>query len=358
MEATMKKIFLVIAAFFLAISSYSQGYSSLLGKQGDTINIWGIEDEMEAWDIKFVFVISEDTVIGTTSYRIVDMHEQSLYFMGQRSRHFMREDTTTKKVYVLDKTTMTDVLLYDFSLAVGDSVYLQFGDTSVAMPTGIFPTNMTDSWFTVKNDFTISSVLSADRYRVLYLESDSSVQYYDTIPQSMYWVEGIGCISTLDYRNGLFLDCVSPLEDVTGNSPVCNLSFESNPVISPQYIYQKTLNGDCVFRADSLILGYCQYGSGTGGNCPCATTLTAIAKEKTNENNFELFPNPADDVLTLKTAHLTSGFSYSIYNTQGSIVFSGIADKNDIDVSGLKPGLYFININGSGQTWSERFVKN
>ncbi len=352
----MKKIFLIFIALLAANTSFSQGYRSLLGNQGDTVNIWGVLDETELYDIKFVFVSSEDTVIGSTSYRIVDMHEQSLYFMGQRSRHFMHEDTTTKKVYVLDETSMTDVLLYDFSLSVGDSIYLQFGDTSVALPTGVFSTNMKDSWFKIKNDFTISSVLDTNRYRVLYLESDSMVADADTVPQSMYWVEGIGCITTLDYRNGLYPLYQNNLIDVPGFIPRCNWSStQSSPVISPQYIYQKTLNGNCVFRADSLIKGFCTVMSGM---CPCATTITGIAEEKTTNHNFKLYPNPADDVLTLKMAHVMSGFSYSIYNTQGSIVFSGFANSNDIDVSGLKPGLYFIKINGSGQAWSERFVKN
>jgi hypothetical protein len=43
----------------------------------------------------------------------------------------------------------------------------------------------------------------------------------DTVLQSMYWVEGIGCITTLDYRNGLYPLYQNNLIDVPGFIPRC-----------------------------------------------------------------------------------------------------------------------------------------
>ncbi|MGD9494386.1 MAG: T9SS type A sorting domain-containing protein [Bacteroidales bacterium] len=347
----MKKITLLFSITLLLLYYASaQNYRPMLGNSGDVVNIWGVEDEMELWDIKFVFIISEDTVINTTPYRIVDTYEMSLYYPGHIDRHFMREDTAAKKVYVLDESSMTDVLLYDFSLSVGDSIYLEFGDTSVNLPTGTSETNYINSWFKVKNEILASSAVDTSKYRVLYLESDSMMQDFDTVPQNMYWIEGVGCSTTFDYRNGIYPKCITEPYDIIGMMYSCHwTTVENRIVMSPQYIYQKSINGNCVFRSDSIIDGYCHDSS----TCPCATTIAGLPDIETPW--LKISPNPAENELNIDS-HL-SDTVYFIYDTFGKQVLSGKSGNDAINISSLNPGFYMIEVLKNGKSFRAKFVK-
>ncbi len=64
---------------------------------------------------------------------------------------------------------------------------------------------------------------------------------------------------------------------------------------------------------------------------------------------FHLFPNPASEKLYI---NLHQQFHYGITNLSGKTISEGHA-KNEIDISTLAPGLYFIEINGTYQ----KFIK-
>jgi hypothetical protein len=346
----MKKLFFAIVLVFIVVSSFSQSYRPMLGNSGDSVNIWGVYDALDMYDLKFVFIISNDTIISSKEYRVVETHVMNYMYIGLVDLHFMREDTIAKKVYVYDESTMTDVLLYDFSLQVGDSIFLSFGDTSVFVTPGSYQTNLKDSWYHIVHDFSIPSLTDTSSYRVLYLEADSMMEQYDSLPQNMYWVEGVGCQSTLDYRNSLYPVCnaFSSVEDEKGLIPRCYWSpLEHYPIMPTQYVYNKVVNGVCVYRSDSLISGYC-----SNLNCPCSMTITNIEK---NNNKMVVFPNPTTTSLKVETNF--SNAHYQVFDTYGRMVSIGEISGNQIDVSDLMPGLYFIQVDSRGKSYSARFVK-
>lgn len=82
-----------------------------------------------------------------------------------------------------------------------------------------------------------------------------------------------------------------------------------------------------------------------------------LSSESFDKTEFELYPNPVNDYLTVKSNETTIS-SIKIYNTLGQVVLS-MENKNTlmrtIDVSNLNTGMYYILLNGNT---SKKFIKN
>ncbi len=71
-----------------------------------------------------------------------------------------------------------------------------------------------------------------------------------------------------------------------------------------------------------------------------------------NENGFVIYPNPTNDVIFVKTCHSASLQSgYRITNIMGQTLMIGdiISENQQIDVSSLPKGIYFITVNNESQ---------
>lgn len=75
------------------------------------------------------------------------------------------------------------------------------------------------------------------------------------------------------------------------------------------------------------------------------------------EVSITLFPNPANDVVTIKGYE--NEFCYSIFNINGKLVQKakqvGISTLN---ISDLRPGLYFITLQNDNQNVTKKLIKN
>ena len=73
---------------------------------------------------------------------------------------------------------------------------------------------------------------------------------------------------------------------------------------------------------------------------------------------LELVPNPAKDLLTLRTDYELGRMSVHILNAYGVEVRGFVMEREaTIDVSGLAPGIYYVNVIG-GKVVTKKFVKN
>ena len=71
-----------------------------------------------------------------------------------------------------------------------------------------------------------------------------------------------------------------------------------------------------------------------------------------------IYPNPVKDYLQLQMEN-TLDMQFKIYNLQGSLVLASNSTSNEsIDVSGLNQGLYFLELYGTDQVFTGRFVKH
>lgn len=75
------------------------------------------------------------------------------------------------------------------------------------------------------------------------------------------------------------------------------------------------------------------------------------------DNNFVVYPNPAQAFVTLSLPEiLLSNSTYTIYTISGVVAQEGITDTN-ISMPLLPNGLYFIEIHTENGTWKSRFIK-
>jgi len=85
---------------------------------------------------------------------------------------------------------------------------------------------------------------------------------------------------------------------------------------------------------------------------------TLTTTELNKEAVFEVYPNPVKNYLNLKVRSNLMGSKYSIYNSLGGIVNSGILNKelNIINIQSLSNGLYFLKIENLNAT--HKIIKN
>ncbi len=80
-----------------------------------------------------------------------------------------------------------------------------------------------------------------------------------------------------------------------------------------------------------------------------ATGLNEISGSVVN-----VFPNPANNTLTMDLGNLNGRTEYSLTDATGRLVLSDVAtsDRSTIDVSGLTDGMYVITLRNSSAVWS------
>ena len=80
--------------------------------------------------------------------------------------------------------------------------------------------------------------------------------------------------------------------------------------------------------------------------------------EDLNAAKFNLYPNPASDIIYLEFAQ-QDDFLLRVFDITGKVVLSNdlYEEKTRIDISGLNDGLYFITVSTQSETFSSRFIK-
>ncbi|MBW7845853.1 MAG: T9SS type A sorting domain-containing protein [Bacteroidia bacterium] len=120
-----------------------------------------------------------------------------------------------------------------------------------------------------------------------------------------------------------------------------------------KYVFYYTGN-----KVDSAI-GYPSDGSGgwlTQGTrrtlfTAPAVGITEVAKEA---KNIQVYPNPANEYVTF--AENMQGASVVVYNLTGQAMLTQTLETNQMDVSSLKPGIYFVHVTLKGETYKAKLA--
>lgn len=86
--------------------------------------------------------------------------------------------------------------------------------------------------------------------------------------------------------------------------------------------------------------------------------MTTNVNDKAQDLSFDVYPNPAADVLRLKG--IVNGLTYNvtIFNVAGQIAMQGTTSTNQLDIYLLPKGVYTVQLsNASGFSVSKKFVK-
>ena len=172
-------------------------------------------------------------------------------------------------------------------------------------------------------------------------EGDSWVIKVGTASLTMH----VDAVEQYEYEGRVFrMLRVSDDQDLFGGTIVCGIGHLSS--FFPERLMSRSKNYRvegmrCYWREGELFFKY--------GNRDCNEVYeewhSSIGEQETIENQFNVYPNPTEGVITI------SGFpmgEYRIGNMMGQTVLTGNinAENQQIDVSSLPEGLYFITFAG------------
>jgi hypothetical protein len=219
---------------------------------------------------------------------------------------YLFNDTINKKVFFrpttlppnhipLNNNSWTNELIYDFNKVVGDSMFVQ-------------PNNV---YFKV---LSIDSILFSGKYHKRFIVT---ITPPNSLLPNISLLEGIG--SSID-----------PFAPYKANG------FESNSKLlcfaSPTQSISVTSH--TVFTNGNV-----------NGSCANLSMINVNVKE-TEQFNLRIYPNPASDHITVILEQNSAvGTNYKFVNLLGQEQLTGTLKetKNDIDLLGLKSGIYFVN---------------
>jgi len=203
---------------------------------------------------------------------------------------YLREDTIEKKVYYRRDFGHDEKLYYDFSMEVGDSI--SFYDTP-------------DLYFKLEVKQT-ENVLGLERY-VYYLKGTWDINNLEVI-----WIEGIGSLAGI-----------------------------VNPHSVPIFIWAGSTELNCYYYYDEL-----EYQSNWASVYGC--NFESLDTDELVNNTVRIYPNPADAYLYIDLSSFIVGniMIVQIYDIYGKCVKQKKIHsiKEQINISALMSGLYFINI--------------
>jgi hypothetical protein len=88
------------------------------------------------------------------------------------------------------------------------------------------------------------------------------------------------------------------------------------------------------------------------------SVTNSVDELNSNENSLTLFPNPTLNDLTLVLPENYNSASYEIFDAVGQLVKSAQLNGNNMNVSFLSVGIYFLNVNVDGIIYKQKFIKN
>ena len=293
----MKYVNALSLIFFLVNNPcFSQGYKPILA---DSCT-WYFTNHYFGFDSDGYYV-SKDTVLAGNSYKILD----GFHFNGNA---FLREDTVSRKFYyrqIGGFRANQDILIYDFSLAVGDSMLLFNPNTPVDDSVG---------YFTL--DSIATRTIKSGTTRMFYL---SGPKDGTGMKARAEWMEGVG--STLLINSG---GAVGDLY----NQGELTCFFRGN-----EHVYESALSAE---------FGFCDIN--TVGVDEQAERFEPIA-----------YPNPFGDRIFIRAG--SGHIRLQLYSVFGELILDKVinAEQEVVDVSDLKTGTY-VALFVSGHKTSRRIM--
>lgn len=273
-------------------------------------------------------ITTSDTVIGGVAYKkVYSMSDGNSG--GNGHARFIREDTTAKKVYLLSADSLTERLLYDFSMALGDSTFLEWQYPA---------TNGFNNGYYKLDSTGVKTTLAG--LRTVYYLSSSANQIGTFPPLVLEWIESIG--STI---SPVYLD-----EDFGGGIPLFQISGCNKFYLSLSCAFadsMATYHDSCIavlYTMATLPIGdTCIFNLGGG-----------IDEYSFSDLSITASPNPFTDFTTLKISgenlHHYSALTLKLIDALGREQQSITIDHTDFESGiafgkqNLAGGIYFVQL--------------
>lgn len=327
----MKKLLLALFLFSgLILSAKGQQYHPLL----DSANYWHYSANyfpvklQIATDCSYPMFFdrgegqftSGDTIINSLVYKIMDAGDPQFPCRFG----YIREDTSARKVYFLDNNGSPEILLYDFSMQVNDSLYINFIASNGYFESGYY-----------KLDSIKQVNIDAGQRQEFFLNCHNCASL-----RTLSWIEGVG--SRLDvvypyysnvYTGGGIFNCSGQPYD-SFQFLIC-FEQDSAKVYTDSCSLNDAMNNGCIQFIDS-----CHYGNICSG-----------LDEHSVSPSLSIEPNPTTDhaILNMELPYRTEAeiLLYDIFGRRQafSMDLGWVAagrTKQEIHLPALPDGIYFI----------------
>ncbi len=286
------KLFLFLGIVLTSFSVNAQSYHKMLADS----NRWNVGRDWGNWST-IIYKSWGDTMIDSFHYKFINKR-QDVFSLGNLK--FIREDTVKKQILCRVDKNSKDIVIYDFSLKVGDTINVPFSQGGFVR-------------FKVESR---TSLGSGDTFNLI-VDSASTNIY----PINFTWIEGIGCTSSFVY----------PFEGYNVDGYTSDLL--------------------CSYRN-----GIRTYSNPNGH--PCMFFLGVEQSEK-NEGQINIYPNPSNGKYSISFSEIFSG-DVLIYDMIGNLKYSGKASnsiKLDLDLP-VPSGIYLLKLNNGRDIYTQKLIKN
>jgi len=338
----MNKHLLLICFLIVSMEGISQSYIPML----DSVNVWSYTYNympvappphlIQLTDCYYPqspgvarHTTGDDTLVHSISYKKLYYN----YDFSQCLFGFIREDTSQRKVFFQDVLDSPEVVLYNFSMQLGDSIFIDFkaNNWDPYWPTGTYRLD------------SINSVTTFSGIRNAY-HLNCVTQFSD---HTLTWIEGIGNLGDLVY----------PYSVNFGGELFNMIGCPGFPHDFDQFL-------TCFEHADKVYFDSCAYQIAVDNWCfnvqdSCNYwNICGDVDELSRENEILIYPNPAKDYIEIITSLKIE--EANIFDAIGNTIFS-IQPKNtqykNFDVSMLECGIYFVEIRNGNKNFKSMFVK-
>lgn len=87
-------------------------------------------------------------------------------------------------------------------------------------------------------------------------------------------------------------------------------------------------------------------------------TITEIGETQSSDQELQIYPNPAQNVLNFAFNENTTNANVQVSNLSGQVVFSDATSNHQVDISQLKSGIYTISVTTQDTRYTNKFIKN
>ena len=191
---------------------------------------------------------------------------------------------------------------------------------------------------------------------------------FPLIPDALYTLQAYdmnGCVSSYYYETiGLEKPSINILSEVDATETMLgSISYEGTGGTAP-YTYQIYPSGETndtgIFEnldpgAYELV---CTDSNGCSARKEGIVDMVSSTYDIQQEIKFTLYPNPTEDFLSIKMSTEIQVNKMKIFNTNGQLIYESASINNrQVNLSNLKSGIYFVEIEAEGKFGFRRFVK-
>jgi uncharacterized delta-60 repeat protein len=192
--------------------------------------------------------------------------------------------------------------------------------------------------------------------KVVRLNTDGTVDNDFIVPTS---ISSVGAIA-LQSDQKIVLVCTNSATPVSNNIFRLNADGTNDPTIAFGIKFNSSVYSVSIQNDGKLIIG----GNFTAYNGITTNRIARLNGDislNVNEhfiNNISIFPNPAQDVITI--SELPLGAELSILDITGKVMFNTIVNSNQliINTDEFSNGIYLVNVYTNGSTSTKKLVVN